>query len=92
MGRHDLSRTACAAALGAVGIAHFLSPRVFVDHIPPDVPGRLALVYATGALELAIAAALVLAPPAQRGAAIQHPDLAELCACRNGGGLSVRRD
>lgn len=66
MERGDVARVAFAAAFAAVGLTHFVSPRVFVDHIPADVPGRLALVYATGAVELALAAAVVLAPPGQR--------------------------
>ena len=62
----DLGRFAFAGAFAAVGVLHFLSPRVFVDHLPAQVPGRLPIVYATGALELALAAAFALAPPAQR--------------------------
>ncbi len=62
----DLGRFVFAAAFAAVGLIHFLSPRVFVDHLPADIPGRLPIVYATGALELLLAAAVVLAPPGQR--------------------------
>ena len=66
MDRQDVARVAFAAFFAAVGLTHFLSPRVFVDHIPADVPGRLALVYATGAVELALAAAVLFAPAGQR--------------------------
>lgn len=62
----DLGRFVFAAAFAAVGLIHFLSPRVFVEHLPADLPGRLPMVYATGALELLLAAAVVLAPPGQR--------------------------
>ena len=66
MERRDVARAAFAAAFAAIGLTHFLSPRVFVDHLPADIPGRLPIVYATGALEILLAAAVVLAPPGQR--------------------------
>ena len=43
-----------------------MTPRVFVDHLPPTVPERLAIVYATGVAELVLATAIVFAPKAQR--------------------------
>ena len=43
-----------------------MTPRVFVDHLPPTVPERLALVYATGVMELALASALLVAPERPR--------------------------
>lgn len=62
----DVGRLGLAASLAVVGLAHFVSPRVFVDHLPPEVPGRLAIVYATGAIELALASALAFAPARYR--------------------------
>ena len=62
----DVARVAFAAALGAVGVAHFVSPRIFVAHLPPQVPERAALVYATGALEIALAGAVALGPSRSR--------------------------
>lgn len=64
--RRGLARLAFAASLGLAGLAHFLSPRVFVDHIPRHVPARLELVYASGALELALAAAVGFLPTRHR--------------------------
>ncbi len=64
--RRDISRAIFAAAFATVGLLHFSSPQVFVDHLPVDVPARRPIVYATGALELALAAALLLAPRALR--------------------------
>lgn len=62
----DLVRFAVAALLGGAGVAHFVAPEVFVEHLPPVVPAREAIVFATGLIELALAAALIAAPPAQR--------------------------
>lgn len=58
-----LARVAAAAALAAIGILHFTSPRPFVAHVPPPLPAPLAIVYATGIAEIALAIALVAAPP-----------------------------
>lgn len=50
-----------ALALGAIGVAHFLSPRPFVDHLPPETPARLGIVHATGAIEIVLAVLLLVA-------------------------------
>ena len=42
----------------ASGIAHFLSPRLFIALIPKRVPGRPFLVYISGLLELLLAVGL----------------------------------
>ena len=56
---------------GAAGLAHFAFPGSFVAHLPAVVPGRLPLVYATGAIELGLAAALgATPPPARRAVAV----------------------
>lgn len=65
-GIQELARVILAAGLGAAGAAHFLTPRVFVAHLPPAVPERLLLVYATGLFELVLAGALAWGPPRHR--------------------------
>ena len=42
----------------ASGIAHFLSPRLFIALIPKRVPGRPFLVYISGLVELLLAVGL----------------------------------
>jgi uncharacterized membrane protein len=63
-------------AAGAIGLSllfvftasgHFLQTEVMAEMLPPWVPARVALVYATGVLELAIAIALLL-PDTRRAA------------------------
>ena len=55
----DLTRIGLAVFLAVTGVAHFTSPRPFVEHLPDVVPIREELVGLTGAVELALAAALV---------------------------------
>ena len=57
-----VARIASALALAAVGVLHFLTPRPFVAHVPPPLPAPLAIVYATGVAEVALAVALLAAP------------------------------
>lgn len=58
--RHDgHMRLGLAIAMGVAGLAHFLMPEPFVQHLPEWVPERHALIYATGAVEIALGAALV---------------------------------
>ncbi len=45
-------------AFVASGIAHFLSPRIFMALIPKGVPGRPFLVYLSGLVELLLAVGL----------------------------------
>jgi uncharacterized membrane protein len=45
--------------MAVAGIAHFVSPRPFVQHLPDVIPMREAIVYASGAVEIALALALV---------------------------------
>ena len=61
-----IARYGLATALALAGVAHFVAPRVFVDHLPPQVPGRAALVYATGTVELVLALAVAAAPTRHR--------------------------
>lgn len=55
----DLTRIGLAVFLGVAGVAHFMNPRPFVEHLPQAVPIRTELVALTGAFETALAAALV---------------------------------
>lgn len=52
------SRIGFTAAFILSGIAHFLSPRIFVALIPKGVPGRPFLVYLSGLVELVLAVGL----------------------------------
>jgi uncharacterized membrane protein len=52
-------RIALAAFLAVAGIAHFIVPRPYIEHLPPVVPMRAELVAVTGAIELLLAAGLV---------------------------------
>ena len=42
------------------GVAHFVEPRPFVQHLPEVLPGRGALVALTGVLEIGFGVALVV--------------------------------
>ena len=52
------ARFALASVFMVAGSAHFVTPSAFVEMIPEWLPAREAAVYATGALELALALAL----------------------------------
>jgi uncharacterized membrane protein len=64
-------RRAAAIGLGLLfvftGIGHFVQTEPMAQMLPPWVPGRVALVYATGLLEFAIAAGFFI-PQARRAA------------------------
>jgi uncharacterized membrane protein len=51
-----------AAIFGGIGVLHFLRPASFDAIIPDPLPAKRALTYATGAAEVAGAAALVARP------------------------------
>lgn len=59
LGRGPDPRAAAAAGLGVLfvftGVGHFTLTEPMMQMLPPWVPGKLALVYATGVLEFAIA-------------------------------------
>ena len=61
-----MGRWSFAAFFTAAGVAHFLFPTPFVAHLPPVVPGREPIVYATGLAEIALAAALLIVRPPKR--------------------------
>ena len=49
-----------AGLLTVTGTSHFVAPKVYASIIPPQLPSRYALVYASGAAELACAAGLAV--------------------------------
>ena len=53
-----MSRIGFTAAFITSGIAHFLTPRIFIALIPKGVPGRPFLVYISGLVELLLAVGL----------------------------------
>lgn len=59
-----LARFVLAANMVAIGIAHFASPEPFVKIVPAALPAPLALVYVSGAFEIAGGLGLLL--PATR--------------------------
>lgn len=62
----DQWRFALAAAMAIAGLTHLLDPTPFIQHLPDWVPGREALVFLTGLVEIALAAALLIPPPHRR--------------------------
>lgn len=53
------SRAALAVGMVVAGIAHFVTPLPFVQHLPDVIPMREAIVYASGAVEIALGLALM---------------------------------
>lgn len=56
-----MCRVALAIAMSTAGVAHFVTPLPFVQHLPEWIPHRTPIIYATGVAELGLAAGL-LAP------------------------------
>ena len=54
----DHARRGLAAAMVVAGASHFARSEQFVQHLPGWVPAREALVFITGAVEIALGAAL----------------------------------
>jgi uncharacterized membrane protein len=52
-------RVALAALLAAAGVGHVVAPQPFLAQVPPWLPAPEAIVYLSGAVELALAAALL---------------------------------
>jgi uncharacterized membrane protein len=57
-GWRDHARRGLAAAMIVAGLTHFARVEPFVQHLPDWVPAREALVYLTGAVEIALGVAL----------------------------------
>lgn len=55
----DAVRVGLALIMAIAGIAHFATPRPFIEHLPDFVPLRAELVALTGAVEIVLAAGLV---------------------------------
>ncbi len=55
----NVIRIGLAALLVVSGVAHFINPRPYVQHLPDAIPFREELVAITGVMELALAAGLV---------------------------------
>src|ERR671911_411654 len=62
--RHSMtsrSRGRSALAIGMIvaGVAHFLTPLPFVQHLPDLIPMREEIIYASGVVEIALGIALL---------------------------------
>jgi len=60
-GWREHARRGLAAATVIAGITHFTKVDPFVQHLPDWVPAREMVVYVTGAIEIALGAALMFA-------------------------------
>jgi uncharacterized membrane protein len=58
-GWSDHARRGFAAAMIVAGLTHFARGELFVQHLPEWIPAREALIYITGALEVALGIALM---------------------------------
>jgi uncharacterized membrane protein len=59
-----------ATAMVFAGVAHWLMPTPFVQHLPPWVPAAEALVLVTGVVEIGLGVALLLRQPWRRRAGL----------------------
>lgn len=66
--KNKIARIAFAAAFGGSGIAHFLTPKLFIALLPRVVPWRKFWVYASGVVEIGVALGL-LTPAGRKPAA-----------------------
>lgn len=57
--KNTITRLAFAAAFGGSGVAHFLTPKLFIALIPHVVPGRKFWVYVSGVVEIGVALGLL---------------------------------
>lgn len=53
------ARRGLAVAMGVAGVSHLVSPTPFLQHLPTWMPGREAVVLASGLVEIGFAAALL---------------------------------
>ena len=64
------ARLGMATAMVFAGVAHWLMPTPFVQHLPPWVPAAEALVLATGVVEIGLGGALLCRQPWRRRAGL----------------------
>lgn len=64
------ARLGMATAMVFAGVAHWVMPAPFVQHLPPWVPAAEVLVLATGVIEIGLGAALLLRRPWRRRAGL----------------------
>jgi uncharacterized membrane protein len=62
--RHSMTfrsrgRSALAVGMAFAGVAHFVTPQPFVQHLPDVIPMREAVIYASGAIEISLGLALL---------------------------------
>lgn len=55
----NVARWLLALFLLAAGTGHFVAPETFLAQVPPWLPARLAIVYVSGVVELALGGALL---------------------------------
>jgi uncharacterized membrane protein len=60
------ARAGMALAMAVAGLTHWLNPAPFIQHLPPWLPLREELVFATGITEVALGVALLLRQPRRR--------------------------
>lgn len=60
--RNNLARFSMATIFGGIGLLHFVRPEQFDAIIPDAIPAKRELTYASGVVEVAGAAALVVRP------------------------------
>lgn len=58
MAWRDAVRLVLAGLFLVAGVAHFVTPGPFLQHVPPWVPGAEAVVYVSGVIELVLGGAL----------------------------------
>lgn len=57
--KNKISRIAFTLAFGGSGVAHFLTPKIFIALIPRRMPWRRFWVYSSGVVEIGVAAGLL---------------------------------
>jgi uncharacterized membrane protein len=62
----EAARIGMALAMAVAGIAHWVNPTPFLQHLPPWLPLREELILVTGVVEVLLGAALLLPPPWRR--------------------------
>lgn len=64
----DVFRWLLAGGMVFAGVMHFVATESFYGQLPPWVPSRSAVIWFSGAVEIALGLALALAPPERRPA------------------------